>query len=350
MDAPYISLSGRKLLYTHLRTLVASGAPLHEGLDLLARDAPRRRVRQAGETLRRGVAAGADNLAALLGPSLPPEEGALVAVGEQAGRLVPILDALVGRCDQLIQVRRDLLKRSVYPFFVLIMAGVILPIPTVITHGAGAYAVAVLTHFLWVGFILAGVYGLVRLWSRTRHVALRRVPGGLEMTLMTQSRADFLRVLSAGIASGLPLSRTLDAAARVWLTDENAALTRTTLRRIEAGDRLCDAVQPLLTRAQTFEVAAAEQSGTLDEALGRLVDDAEARARTRRKAMAVVAAGIIGLGVLGAAAVKIAGSLHQAVMPDQEVMQELQRELKGTGVNIFETEPPTLNEAIEQSE
>ncbi|MFH1530558.1 MAG: type II secretion system F family protein [Pseudomonadota bacterium] len=342
-----LPLSGRMLLYTHLRTMVNSGTPLAEGLEFLARDAPHRGVRQAGEHLRRNIGAGDEGIAALLAPSLPPEEGALLAVGEQTGRLVPILDTLIERCDQKLQARNDLLKRSVYPLFVVIMSGVILPIPTVITQGGGAYGVAVLGHLLWVGLVLAGVYGVVRLWARTRSMALRRVPGGIELALLPQSRADFLRVLRGGITSGLPLGLTLDAAARVWLTDENAALTHTALRRIESGDRLGDAVQPILTRAQTFEIAAAERSGTLDESLGRLVTDADKGASARRRVVAIVTAGIIGLAVLGMVAIKITGSLKKAVMPDGGVMEQLQREVQGTGIQIFEA--PSLGETMEWS-
>ena len=347
MDTPLLPLAGRLLLYTHLRTMVASGAPLNDGLALLARDAPHRGVRRAGELLRRNVATGGLGIAEVLGPSLPPEEAALLAVGEQTGRIVPILEALTTRCDQKIQARNDLLKRSIYPLFVVLMAGVILPIPTIITQGVRAYGVAVLVHLLWLGLVLAGTYGLIRLWSRTRHLALRRLPGGVEMALLPQSRADFLRILRAGIASGLPVGLTLDAAARVWLTDENDALTRTALRRIGSGDRLAEAVQPLLTRSQTFEVAAAEQSGTLDEVLDRLVEDADKGAGTRRRVMTIVIAGIIGLAVLGLVAVKITGSLKKAVMPDRGVMQQLQREVQGTGIQVFEV--PSLNEAINWS-
>jgi len=345
MDTPLLTLSGRMLLYTHLRTMVNSGAPLAEGLELLAQDAPHSGVRRAGEHLRRNLDAGEQGIAELLAPCLPPEEGALLAVGEQTGRLVQILDALVERCDQKIQVRNDLLKRSIYPLFVVIMAGVILPIPTVITHGLRAYSVSVLGHLLWVALILAGVYGVVRLWSRTRNIALRRVPGGVEMALLPQSRADFLRVLRGGIMSGLPISLTLDAAARVWLTDENAALTHSALRRIDSGDRLGDAVAPILTRAQTFEVAAAERSGTLEEALGRLVNDADKGASTRRRVVTIATAGIIGLAVLALVAVKITGSLKKAVMPDGGVMEQLQQEVQGTGIQIFET--PSLGETME---
>lgn len=345
MNGPLLPLSGRMLLYTHLRTMVASGVPLTEGLDLLARDAPHQGVRRTGDHLRRNIGTSGEGLAELLAPSLPPEEGALVAVGEQTGRLVAILEALIERCEQKLAARTDLMKRSLYPLFVVIMSGVILPIPTVITQGTAAYATAVLGHFLWVGLILGGVYGLVRLWSRTRSVALRRLPGSVELRLLPQSRADFLRVLRAGIMSGLPMGLTLDAAAKVWLTDENDLLTRGALRRIESGDRLADALDPLLTRAQTFEVAAAEASGTLDDALGSLVGLADKGASTRRRVVTIASAGLIGLIVLGLVAVRIAGSLQKAVMPDGGVMEQLQREVQGTGIQIFET--PTLGETME---
>ena len=347
MDAPILSLSARKLLYTHLRTLVASGAPLADGLDLLARDAPHRAVRQAGAILRREVDAGREGIAATLAPFLPPEEGALLTVGEQTGRLVPILQALEERCDQKILVRNDLLKRSAYPIFVVIMAGLILPVPTVVTHGVGAYLSEVLSHLVQVALILAGIYGAVRLWPRVRGVALRRVPGRGELGLLPQSRADFLRVLHSGIASGLPLGLTLDAAARVWLTDENAALTQAALRRLDAGDRLAEGIAPLLTRTQAFEVSAAEISGTLDEALERLAKDADGRASTRRRAVTLVTAGLIGLMVLGLVAVRLGGSLQKAVMPDQSVLEQLQQEVHGTGIQVFE--PPSLDETINWS-
>jgi type II secretory pathway component PulF len=345
MTDPLLPLAGRLLLYSHLRTMVASGVPLAEGLDHLARDAPHRGVRRAGDHLRRNIDAGDEGIAALLAPSLPPEEGALLAVGEQTGRLVAILDALVARCEQKLEARNDLLKRAAYPLFVVIMSGVILPLPTVITQGPAAYGVAVLGHLLWVGLFLAGVYGLIRLWSRARGVALRRFPGELELRLIPQSRADFLRVLRAGIMSGLPMALTLDAAARVWLTDENDHRTATALRRIEAGDRLADAVQPLLTRAQTFEVSAAERAGTLDDALGKLVELADKGARIRRRVVTIATAGVIGLIVLGLVAVRIAGSLQSAVMPDKGVMEQLQREVQGTGIQIFET--PSIGETME---
>jgi type II secretory pathway component PulF len=344
---PLLPLSGRMLLYTHLRTMVASGVPLTEGLELLARDAPHRGVRQAGDHLRRNIGTSGEGLAALLGPSLPPEEGALIAVGEQTGRLVAILDALVARCEQKLAARADLLKRTTYPLFVVIMAGVILPIPTVITQGPAAYGVAVVGHLLWVGLILGGVFGLIRLWSRIRYVALRKLPGGVELRLLPQSRADFLRVLRAGIMSGLPMGLTLDAAAKVWLTDENDLLTGRALRRIESGDRLAIALHPLLTRAQNFEVAAAEQAGTLDDALGTLVGLADKRAGTRRRVVTIVSAGLIGLIVLGLVAVRIAGTLQEAVMPGEGrgVMEQLQKEVQGTGIQIFGT--PSLGETME---
>ena len=150
--------------------------------------------------LRAGTAAGR-SLAALAAerPVLfEPFEAALLTMGEESGRLEPVLTELGAFFERQHRMMLALRKHLAYPMFVSLMAAVLLPLPLLAAGRTGAWAGAtVLGLATWAS---AGIAAFAR-----RAQAYQRRPAFV--------RARLARTLALTVGAGLPLDRALSLAA-----------------------------------------------------------------------------------------------------------------------------------------
>jgi general secretion pathway protein F len=322
----------------HLKSIYKSGTPLIQGLAFMAEAAPNRRLTRLGESLQQELNKGRnlkDMVATLSGP-LPKAEAALLAAGDQAGVMPEILETLEIRTDERITTRNDLLKRTAYPVLVAVIGCFLLPIPVLVSAGTGAYLQESLTNFGWLLAMIAAVWAMGRYGGWLTGPLLARIPGSLELRMLPGNKTDFLRIMRAGLVSGLPLGMTLEIASEIWNSEANRALTIGANTQLQGGSDLTTALGPLLSPTERFTLAAGERSGTLDEALEVLLKDTDERAGVRRRIMMIVIALLLTLAIMGSVALRVVDGLTNAVMPNTDMMEQLQREMKGTGTRLFD--------------
>jgi type II secretory pathway component PulF len=188
-----------------------------------------------------------------------PFEATLLIMGDEAGKLDPVLASLGEFFERQYKMMLAVKKHLAYPMFVSLVAVWLLPLPLVFQGKVGAYfasvAVAQAGWFFFGGSVLAG-----------RAQAYQRRPGFV--------RARFARALSLALGAGLPLGRAVRLAAgasgdpelvrHVARFDERTLVTQS-LATTLAGASI---ITPELMAA----VQVAESTGDLRTTLGRLAD------------------------------------------------------------------------------
>lgn len=231
---------------------------------------------------------------------------AIVAASERGGFLPRGL-RLAADCVKAAQTRR---RRAffalAYPAFLVVCAGVILPLPLIFTKGSAAYLRA---GAPFVGSVVALIVLLF--------VVLPRLPMGARARLdrivahvpicgaviVEDARAACFEVLGALLAAGATLTTALPAAVRAsGLPSWPAGLARAE-QVLARGGALAEALQAggFVDDARAGRVAIAERTGTLDKMLPLLGTEARETAQRRFAALVV----IIGLVCFGAVAVGI---------------------------------------------
>ena len=173
---------------------------------------------------------------ALRAAGLPSSHVAAVRAGETTGRLDVVLDRLAHACETRARLLAELWRLAVEPIAAWLVIAFVIPLPTLVSSGTGAY----LTSVLPVALVPPVLVALVRRSAATRWAA----PGlGEVMRLSAAARACRTVALLSG--AGLPLPMTLreaaDAAAHPDLAPRFARAPRTRSSAARAWAMRCAA-------------------------------------------------------------------------------------------------------------
>jgi type II secretory pathway component PulF len=283
---------------------VRAGADLRLALDEAARSASTARLRMLCARIKRRVERG-DRLATALSDTraFPAMVMNLVTVGEETGRLGPILDAAAAQFEQLRQLRQAILRSLIYPSIVLVVLllssvyWMLVVIPKMsllfsslnvelplVTQRVLATTDWLRQHGLWLpGLLVLLGLGLMALWQQPAvrpllHWVLWWLPGlkGLERTRVYHA---FFSNLGAMQGAGLTMSRTL----MVLLQQPVNQYFGQRLRRISVGTQRGQSLSEGLTGSGVFErfalslIRLGETTGTLDQQSLRLSEHYAAR-------------------------------------------------------------------------
>lgn len=280
--------------------------------------------------LRAGLREGEPLSGLLAGLGLVDEAGAaLLEAGERLGGIPAALRRLAQRLSEQEAARRAFLGSLLRPAGLLLAAGVILPLPLLFTAGTGAYLARALPL---VALVAVAALLLLGVWPRLPPDAAPRrrllqaglaLPG-LRAPLHHAAWATFAEVLGATLGAGLPARESLQLAARATPHPEFRAAAGELAARLDGGATLAEATAPLLLpRAFVAQLAAAEQSGSLDLALARLAaGHREEERRTTAQATAV-AGGAIFACVAAVAALSIVQGFSDAVGGRSRALEQI---------------------------
>lgn len=209
----------------------------------------------AGTAAGRGVAELVRQRPALF----EPFEAALLSVGEESGRLEPVLAALADFHQRQHRMMLAIRKRLAYPLFVSFVAVLILPLPLVFRGEVRAYWAATALGLL--AWLFLGGAVLAR-----RAQAYQRRPGFV--------RARLARTLAMAIEAGLPLGRAVPLAAAASGSPALAAHVRRLGERRLAGQPLVETFRdaPMMTPEFLSSLDVAERTGDVSSTLGRLAE------------------------------------------------------------------------------
>jgi type IV pilus assembly protein PilC len=286
-----VGLGDLIIMTRQLRTMINAGMPLVSGLEALAEQCTNPALAEVLDQVSRAVGHGA-SLAATLEhyPRVfPPLLTALVAAGEEGGRLPETLQEASRQLEQLMEIRQKLISAMIYPLFTLAATcgTVLFMLFWVVPVFAKIYAdlkatlppitllLVAISNFLissWWLFVavLATAVIAFRQYYRTPEGRLRvdgwklRMPlcGGL---FQKSAAASLTGALAGLLESGVPLIQALTTAAGVSGNEVMAEAARKASENAALGRRLSDEFEksgqfPIMVVRM---VAIAEEVGTL---------------------------------------------------------------------------------------
>ena len=268
-------------LLDQLSTLLESGIPILEALATLGRS-PHRGVAVVAERLRERIQAGSPLPEALASePAFPPAHVALIGAAERAGAVPPMLDRLRDEVDRAIAARRDLLRKSAYPIFVLVLAAVLPPLYLIFQGRLWSYLALELGIFGSAGAVAAVLY--------SRREQLRAIVPRLPVIGSWLHRAalgESLSLLGLLVGAGIGVQEALEITAGATRWPSLSVELRWAADELRAGKDLRGALGALtgLPAQEQGIIASGERSGTIDRALvaaGRELEDSARRSIAR---------------------------------------------------------------------
>jgi type IV pilus assembly protein PilC len=328
LPAADVPASGTRAIRRHVRpealalatrqlaVMTGAGLPIVRGLQLLAEQAERGRLREAFRDVARRVEAGSTlaDATAAHGEIFPPLYCSLVRAGELGGVLEAVLHRLAAHLEQAARLRRTVLGALAYPAVVLLAAlGVtIVLLVWVVPIFGGVFTSAGRELPAPTRLVLALSSGLRAAWlplaagvatgAAALALALRTERGQLERDrvllrlpalgelLAKAAVARATRTLGTMLACGVAILDALDVAARTagnGVVAEAFARARTGLARgrpLAEPLAECPAV-PAMARQM---IAVGEATGTLDVMLARVADAYDDEVQTAAAAVLAV--------------------------------------------------------------
>jgi type IV pilus assembly protein PilC len=309
---PLLSLSAKTIkaadiaIFTRqLATMMKAGVPLVQAFDIVAEGTDHEKMRELITTIRTDVASGTGLASSLAKHPLYFDElfCSLVASGENSGTLEVMLDRVATYKEKTEALKAKIKKALTYPIAVIVVAIVVTGILLVKVvpqfaetfRGFGAdlpgFTLFVLAISEWVqawwfvlllGMFAAG-YGFSQAKRRSKRFADWVDSVSLKIPIIGNVVHDaviarFSRTLSTTFAAGVPLVEALDSTAGAA---GNAIYSRAINRireDVTAGTALATAVRSTrLFPTMLLQMAAiGEESGSLDDMLGKVADHYEA--------------------------------------------------------------------------
>jgi general secretion pathway protein F len=283
-----------------LASLVAAGLPLERALNALGEQADNARQSELIEQLRAEVNAGAPlaQAMALHAREFNERYVAVIASGEQSGRLAQVLQQLANDLQAQHQMRAKLWNASLYPaivtgvallMVVFLLAYVVPQVAQVFTHtqrhlpGLTVFMLA-LSHGVqrfWIWVLLAVLLGGGLLQLARRHGPFRQRMDAAWLRLPVIGRlslgynaARFAGTLALLVGAGVPMLKALQTAAH---TLSNAALRQHAMQSIDLvreGAPLATALSQNNTLPGLLPMFArlGEQTGQLPQMLQHAAD------------------------------------------------------------------------------
>ncbi|MBI4616004.1 MAG: type II secretion system F family protein [Planctomycetes bacterium] len=294
--APRASRAHLAAFYRQLATLVGAGVSLRAALRTLEARESSPALRSASLALQTtvdrggGLAEGMKRSGHVFGEL----HVALVEAAEKAGRLEQALTTIADHEEAGLALSRRVAAGFAYPFLLLNLALVIPAIPKLVQGGVAAFLVQA-------GIGLGILYGLLGLffaaWSASqRSPTLRRVLGLVlwhaplfSGVVRGQALARFLSVLRAMFASGLPVVQGVALAGRASGSPVLSAAAARVAEDVSRGEGLAESLARtrVLPAMALAIVATGEESGRVEETLGKAADAIEQETRHKLRLVTI---------------------------------------------------------------
>lgn len=324
---PLVAFGGHRsriTFYRQLHALVKSGQGIPTSLAKLALYAPDRRTREAMQEMQRDI-----SLGATFGESMRKHADRfddaiveLILFAEETGNLQKVLEQVIANQEEVQSLRWKALFFSLWPLYLLFAAVFVGPLFGLAQNAssiggdwAGAYFSGLVSNLFFGGIAIAAVLGgpfavaalgLDAAWER---LVLAIPFAGRVKRDFIGSR--FFLALGLGMSSGVEVKRAVRIALSASGSPTMAAQTSATVARIENGSTLAEALAPLAVfgRPSLGALAIGEDTGTLDEQLKRVAQDAQEAALRGAKLVMLATLVVVVLVVLATILSSLLGTL-----------------------------------------
>jgi type II secretory pathway component PulF len=268
--------------YTQLASMTAAGVTIMQGIDLLRRNAPSRKLKRAADQIMAGLVQGQTFAESLrgVGYKIPEFDAALIEAGESAGRLDQCFRILGDFYKERGTMASKVLSQLMYPLFLFHFAVFLFPVSyftDLILKGA---TIPFLRNKL---AVLIPVYAIILffLWivRSDRNAAIRAFVEkvGLATPIVSGIRRSFslarlCAALEALINAGVTIIEAWDLAARASGSPRIIHAVADVRPRIVSGELPSEAIasQGIYPDLFVSSYRTGEMSGQLDDALRRL--------------------------------------------------------------------------------
>ncbi|HJV88073.1 MAG TPA: type II secretion system F family protein [Noviherbaspirillum sp.] len=293
------------LFTRQLATMMKAGVPLLQSFDIVAKGHSNPAVARLVQDIRTDIETGSSLNQAFRKFPLYFDNlfCNLVAAGEQAGILEDLLTRLAIYKEKTQAIKGKIKSALFYPISILVVAFVVtavimiwvipafkevfksfgadLPAPTVMVMAISDFFVA--NWYIIFGGLFAGLYLLFQSWRRSVKVqrfmdrALLQAPIFGDV-IRKATIARWTRTLATMFAAGVPLVESLDSVGGASGNSVYADATRKIQTEVSTGTSLTVAMQSanVFPSMVTQMVAIGEESGALDQMLGKVADFYEA--------------------------------------------------------------------------
>ena len=295
-----IKLSELVLFARQLATMIDSGIPLVQALDILSEQIEHREFKAVVATIKKDVSTGSSFHEALAKhPKVfTPLFINMVKAGESSGALDDIMDRLAIYLEKTDSLIRKVRTAMTYPIAVCIMAFCItmvmlikivpvfksiyadfggkLPVPTLILVSVSDFLINY--FFMWFAIAVTGVFLLAR-FIKTDKGALILDEFKLKMPifgviLKKVAVSKFCRTLATLVKSGVPILSALEIVAK---TSGNRIIENA-VEKVRASIREGENITDPLMRTKVFPplvvrmISVGEQTGELEKMLSKIAD------------------------------------------------------------------------------
>jgi len=288
-----------------LATMLRAGVPLLQAFDIVARGSPNPRLTRMLTDIRSDVETGTSLSSAFRKHPLQFDAlyCNLVEAGEAAGILETLLERLATYQEKTIDLQNKIRSALIYPVAVLVVAFVVvavimifvipsfkeifrsfgaeLPMPTLMVIAMSEFFVE---HWLLIfGGIGFGVYMFLESWKRSPQMQMTMDRLLLKAPIFgplvhKAAVARWSRTLSTMFAAGVPLVEALDSVGGAAGNAVFSEATEQIQRDVSTGSALTSSMQTtgVFPNMVLQMSSIGEESGSLDQMLGKVADFYEA--------------------------------------------------------------------------
>jgi type IV pilus assembly protein PilC len=300
-----VSAKDVTLFTRQMATMMKAGVPLLQAFDIVGKGHSNPAVARLLGELKMEVETGSSLAAAFR--KYPLYFDALfcnlVGAGEQAGILESLLDRLATYKEKTLAIKSKIKSALFYPIAIVAVAFIItavimifvipafkqvftafgadLPAPTLVVMAISD--VFVKYWYLIIGGVGGGVYGFLQAWKRSIPVQILMDKVMLRMPVFghlirISTIARWTRTLSTMFAAGVPLVEALDSVGGASGNYVYESATKRIQQEISTGSSLTVSMQNtnLFPNMVIQMVSIGEESGALDNMLGKVADFFEA--------------------------------------------------------------------------
>jgi len=284
-----------------LSTMLRAGVPLLQSFDIVARGSANPRLTRMLTDIRNDIETGTSLSAAFRKHPLQFDSlyCNLVEAGEAAGILETLLDRLATYQEKTMELKNKVKSALTYPIAVLVVAFIVvtvimiyvvpafkeiftsfgadLPAPTLVVMAMSEF----FTSYWWLifGTIGGGGYMFMQSWRRSAKMQMTMDRIFLKLPIFGQlihkaTVARWTRTLSTMFAAGVPLVEALDSVGGASGNLVFAEATEKIQRDVSTGAALTSSMQTTgVFPAMVLQMTAiGEESGALDQMLGKVAD------------------------------------------------------------------------------
>lgn len=295
-----ITIGELVLFSRQLATLIQSGVPLVQGLEIMAEQTENKAFREIMFTVKKDISTGSSfNEALAKHPqAFSPLFVNMVKAGESSGALDDIMDRLAIYMEKTDSIIRKVKSAMIYPLVVTVMAVGItllmllkvvpvfasmyedfdaeLPVPTQVLVGISNFLIN--NFFIWVGACV-GIFVLIVNFIKTpkgRHLfdAFKLKMPVFGMIIRKVAVTKFARTLATLVKSGVPILSALEIVSKT----AGNKIIENAVDRVRASIREGENITAPLLQSKVFPplvvrmISVGEQTGELEKMLTKIAD------------------------------------------------------------------------------